>query len=405
MKAWFENFYQQESRKILATLIRLLGDFGLAEEAMQEAFAAAMRQWPEDGIPANPRGWMISTGRFKGIDLLRRNSRNSASIDTVSETIGYVEKEVDESFFRDDQLRLIFTCCHPSLAAEAQLALTLREICGLTTEEIARAFLVKPATIAQRIVRAKNKIRDAKIPYEIPGPKAMPERLSIVLHVIYLIFNEGYSASTGKNLVRRELCAEAIRLARKLLQLLPGSEVRGLLGLMLLQDSRRFSRIDENGDLVTLEEQDRSLWEKEKIAEGRSLVIQALAGRSLGPLSIQGAIAAVHAEAPSFRETDWEQIVSLYNILLQLQPSPVVELNLAVAVAMAEGVEEGLARVDAISSRGDLQEYHLLHAARADLCRRLERFDEARTAYLQALKLTSQEPERRFLQRRLQELD
>ncbi len=398
--------YRAESRRVLATLIRLLGDFDLAEEAMHDAFTAALQQWPADGVPDNPRAWLVSTARFKAIDVIRRRTRfTAAQAALVNESETRVDPvELGDAGVEDDRLRLIFTCCHPALAAEARLALTLREVCGLTTEEIARAFLTTPSTLAQRIVRAKAKIRDARIPYEVPSPGELPDRLDAVLRVVYLVFNEGYSASTGAFLTRAELSAEAIRLARLLLDLLPEPEVMGLLALMLLQESRREVRTSPTGDLVLLEEQDRSMWNKQHIAEGKSLLERALASRRFGPYTLQAAIAAVHADSSSAAATDWAQVVALYGLLLQLEPSPVVELNRAAAVAMRDGPAAGLALIDAILAQGDLEEYHLAHSARADLCRRLGRTVEARAAYQRALELTQQETERRFLERRLREL-
>jgi RNA polymerase sigma-70 factor (ECF subfamily) len=402
--AFIEDLYQNQSRQILATLIRLLGDFDLAEEAMQDAFALAMQKWPEQGVPDNPRAWLISTGRFRAIDQLRKQARFAHNLDTVADEIAAEEVDLDEAEIEDDQLRLIFTCCHPALAVEAQLALTLREVCGMSTEEVARAFLLKPATVAQRIVRAKNKIRAARIPYEVPAPAQQAERLQVVLHVIYLVFNEGYSASSGERLTRNDLCDEAIRLARLLLKLLADAEVRGLLALLLLQDSRKLARSDDQGDLILLQDQDRSLWDQKQIREGCDIVMTALSSPQFGPFTLQAAIAAVHAEAPSFEQTDWAQIVGLYNALMQQAPSPVVALNQAVAVAMYQGAEVGLARIDRLLAQGELQYYHLAYAARADLCRRLNRIDEAISAYQHALSLTQQGPEQRFLQRRLSEL-
>ncbi|WP_370693605.1 RNA polymerase sigma factor [Nitrospira tepida] len=402
-----EAVYRSESRQVLATLIRLLGDFDTAEEALHEAFAAAVEQWARDGLPANPRAWLVSTGRFKAIDGLRRRARFDASLSELAkqlETSTDDAAEWDDEHVEDDRLRLIFTCCHPALPPESQVAMTLREVCGLTTEEIARAFLTKPATIAQRIVRAKAKIRDARIPYVVPSERDLPDRLEAVLRVVYLVFNEGYSASSGGSLTRHDLSGEAIRLGRVLIALLPEPEAMGLLAMMLLQDSRCAARTSPTGDLILLEEQDRSLWNREQIAEGVSLVERALSAPRIGPYSIQAAIAAVHAQAPSAAATDWAQIVGLYDLLMQAEPSPVIELNRAVAVAMRDGPSAGLAIIDAVLARGDLANYHLAHSARADLCRRLEKTADARAAYERALSLTQQEPERRFLQRRLSEL-
>jgi len=392
--------YRDESRRVFATLIRLLGDFDHAEEAVHDAFRAALEQWPRDGVPASPRAWLVSAGRFKAIDRIRRLSRFEALEDVAT-----VEPEVWEGeSLEDDRLRLIFTCCHPALAPDAQVALTLREVCGLTTEEIARAFLTPAPTLAQRIVRAKGKIRDARIPYEVPSQAELPDRLDSVLRVIYLVFNEGYSASSGASLTRHDLAEEAIRLGRLLLELLPEAEVQGLLALMLLHESRRAARTSPAGDLILLEDQDRSLWNRGQIAEATALVRQALSSRQIGPYTLQAAIAAVHAEAATAAGTDWDQIVGLYDVLMQADPSPVVELNRAVAVTMRDGPLAGLALVDAILERGELADYHLAHAARADLCRRLGRTAEARASYERALGLTRQEPERRFLERRLAEL-
>lgn len=402
-----EAIYQTESRQVLATLIRLLGDFETAEEALHEAFAVAVEQWARDGIPANPRAWLVSTGRFKAIDGIRRRTRHDAALEELAkqlETSTTDPDEWDDERVEDDRLRLIFTCCHPAIAPEAQVAMTLREVCGLTTEEIARAFLTKPATIAQRIVRAKTKIREARIPYEVPLEKELPDRLDAVLRVIYLVFNEGYSASSGDSLTRHDLSGEAIRLGRILIELLPEAEAIGLLGLMLLQDSRRAARATPAGDLILLEDQDRSLWNRGQITEGVSLVQRALSRGQVGPYTIQAAIASVHAQAPSSAATDWAQIVQLYDMLMQSNPSPVVELNRAVAVAMRNNPLAGLELVDAILARGDLGSYHLAHATQADLCRRLGRTAEARASYQRALDLTQQEPERRFLERRLSEL-
>jgi len=392
--------YRAESRRVFATLVRLLGDFDLAEEALSDAFRAALEQWPGEGIPDNPRAWLVSTGRFKAIDAIRRRARFDPLEEDHAETLAAEEKP-DAEPIEDDRLRLVFTCCHPALAQDAQVALTLREICGLTTEEIARAFLTPAPTLAQRIVRAKNKIRDAGIPYEVPAGPQLAERLDAVLRVVYLVFNEGYSPSAGASVTRADLSGEAIRLARLLVELLPEAEAIGVLALMLIQESRRTARSLPNGDLVTLEEQDRSRWNRQLIAEGVGLVERALASRRFGPYTLQAAIAAVHAEAPNTAATDWAQIVALYDVLLGLDASPVIALNRAVAVAMRDGPESGLALIDGIK---DLGNYHLAHAARADLLRRLGRAREARDAYQRALKLAQQEPERRFLQRRLAEL-
>ena len=435
-----DSLYRVDSGRILATLIRLLGDFDLAEEAMHEAFAAALSLWPRSGVPGNPRPWLISTARFKAMDTLRRRAKFDASQD---ELVRYLEAQsssagrsnsneensleggrLEDESLEDDRLRLIFTCCHPSLAPEARVALTLREVCGLTTEEIARAFLVTPATLAQRIVRAKAKIRETPIPYEVPTPQELPERLGAVLHVIYLVFNEGYSAASGAEVTRAELTGEAIRLGRLLaeLQRAPegigpenmGSEsidpenmvpeIMGLLALMLLQESRRSARTSPAGELILLENQDRSIWNREQIAEGVALVEKALKSRRFGPYTLQAAIAAVHAEAESIAATDWRQIVALYNRLLRIHPSPVVQLNRAVAIAMCDGPEAGLTHIDALLEHGELADYYLAHSARADMYRRLGRTAEARASYEKALALTQQEPERRFLQERIRQL-
>ena len=405
LRKTLEVIYRSESRRVLATLIRLLGDFDLAEESLHEAFAAAQTQWQRDGIPDNPRAWLVSTGRFKGIDHLRRSARFVALPDEFDKYLETDSLDTDDESIADDRLRLIFTCCHPSLSFDAQVALTLREVCGLTTEEIARAFLAAPTTVAQRIVRAKAKIRDAHIPYEVPAQEAIPDRLDSVLQVIYLVFNEGYSASSGDELTRHDLSGEAIRLGRLLIELLPEeSEALGLLALMLLHDSRHFARTSPNGDLILLDDQDRSLWNREQIAEGSALIRAAFSSHSIGPYTLQAAISAVHAEASSINETDWVEIVGLYDLLLRAHPSPVVELNRAVAVAMRDGPESGLVLIDAILARGDLSAYHLAHSARADMCRRLGRNEQAKAAYQKALSLTLQGPERRFLERRLAEL-
>jgi RNA polymerase sigma-70 factor, ECF subfamily len=403
-----DTVYRLESRRILATLIRLLGDFELAEDALHDAFRAALEQWPKEGLPANPRAWLVSAGRFKAIDAKRRLARFDTSQAAVAEQIEAQASDAgtfDDETIEDDRLRLIFTCCHPALLPEARVALTLRELCGLTTEEIGRAFLTVPSTLAQRIVRAKAKIRDARIPYQVPSPGELPDRLDTVLQVIYLVFNEGYSASSGDSLTRSDLSGEAIRLGRLLAELLPEPEVIGLLALMLLQESRRNARTSRTGDLILLEDQDRSLWNRDLIAEGKALVARALASRRFGPYTLQAAIASVHADATDVAATDWAQVAGLYEVLMRVEPSPVVELNRAVAVAMRDGPDAGLALIDAILDRGDLTDYHLAHAARADLCRRLGKADDARTSYEMALTLVSQEPERRFLERRLAALN
>ena len=419
IREFVDSLYRVDSGRILATLIRLLGDFDLAEEAMHEAFAAALSLWPRSGVPGNPRPWLISTARFKAIDTLRRRARFDASQD---ELVRYLEAQwgsaarstnaedsLEDDRLEDDRLRLIFTCCHPSLAPEARVALTLREVCGLTTEEIAKAFLTTPRTLAQRIVRAKAKIRETPIPYEVPSPEQLPERLGAVLQVIYLVFNEGYSAAAGAEVTRAELTGEAIRLGRLLVELQPepevlGSEVMGLLALMLLQESRRAARTSPTGELILLENQDRALWNRQQIAEGVALLEKALKSRRFGAYTLQAAIAAVHAEAESVAATDWRQIVALYDQLLRIQPSPVVQLNRAVAIAMRDGPEAGLKHIDAVLEHGELANYYLAHSARADMCRRLGRTAEARSSYEKALALTQQEPERQFLQERIRQL-
>jgi RNA polymerase sigma-70 factor (ECF subfamily) len=401
-----DAIYRAESRRVLATLIRLLGDFELAEEALHEAFAAALKQWPAEGVPENPRAWLVSTGRFKAIDVIRRRAKFDATLSHLADRLERKSRapETSEHDVEDDRLRLIFTCCHPALAPEAQVALTLREVCGLTTEEIASAFLTTPSTLAQRIVRAKAKIRDAGIPYQVPAREELPQRLDAVLQVVYLVFNEGYAASSGETLTRADLSGEAIRLGRLLAELLPDPEVLGLLALMLLHESRRAARSSPGGDIVLLDDQDRTLWDQALIAEGRALVESALASQQFGAYTVQAAISAVHADAASAAETDWTRIISFYDLLLQATPSPVVELNRAVAVAMRDGPQVGLELIDELLTRGDLTDYHLAHAARADLCRRLGDKTSARASYEQALTLARQEPERRFLERRLAEL-
>jgi RNA polymerase sigma-70 factor, ECF subfamily len=407
MRGTIEEVFRSESRRVLATLIRLLGDFDLAEEALQDAFAAAVEKWPVEGVPANPRAWLVSTGRFKAIDGLRRRARFDSSLAAVAERLGdgiTPPYEVEDDGVEDDRLRLIFTCCHPALPPDAQIALTLREVCGLTTEEIARAFLSPAPTLAQRIVRAKAKIKAARIPFQVPSRADLPERLASVLHVIYLVFNEGYSASSGGSLTRHDLSAEAIRLGRLLMELLPEPEAVGLLALMLLHESRREARTSGDGDVVLLDDQDRSLWNREQIAEGMALVERAFRSRQIGPYTLQAAIAALHAQAPTAAETDWEEIVGLYDVLLRADPSPVIELNRAAAMAMRDGPEAGLTRIDRILARGDLTDYALAHSARAELCRKLGRTTEAIESYRRALSLTSQEPARRFAEERLKQL-
>jgi RNA polymerase sigma-70 factor, ECF subfamily len=403
-----DSLYRVDSGRILATLIRLIGDFDLAEEAMHEAFAAALSLWPTTGIPDNPRPWLISTARFKAIDTLRRRTRFDASQDELARYLesqwSEAQKSKEEDSVEDDRLRLIFTCCHPSLPPEARVALTLREVCGLTTEEIAKGFLITPSSLAQRIVRAKAKIRDTPIRHEVPSPQELPERLGAVLQVIYLVFNEGYSAAAGAEVTRAELTGEAIRLGRLLTELRPEPEVIGLLSLMLLQESRHAARTSPTGELILLENQDRSLWNRDQIAEGVALLEKALKSHRFGSYTLQAAIAAVHAEAASVAVTDWRQIVALYNRLLQIQPSPVVQLNRAVAIAMHDGPEAGLTQVDAVLEHGELANYYLAHSVRADMYRRLGRTAEARSSYEKALALTQQEPERQFLQERIRQL-
>jgi RNA polymerase sigma-70 factor (ECF subfamily) len=401
-----DAIYRAESGRILATLIRLLGDFDLAEDAMHDSFAAALERWQRDGVPSNPRAWLVSTGRFKAIDALRRRARLDASQEKVAEQLhaGPSDETSTDEGVADDRLRLIFTCCHPDLAPEGRVALTLREVCGLTTEEIARAFLTTAPALAQRIVRAKARIRDERIPYQVPSPEELPDRLAAVLQVVYLVFNEGYLASAGASLTRADLSAEAIRLGRLLVELLPEPEALGLLALMLLQESRRAARTSPTGELILLEHQDRSLWNRNQIAEGVALVERALQSRRFGPYTLQAAIAAVHSEATNAASTDWPQIVALYSLLARAEPSPVIELNRAVAVAMRDGPEAGLALIDAIFADGELTDYRFAHSARADLCRRLGRTAEARSSYERALELTQLEPERRFLEGRLKEL-
>jgi RNA polymerase sigma-70 factor (ECF subfamily) len=403
-----DSVYRNESRRVFATLVRLLGDMDRAEEALHEAFASAVEQWPREGVPSNPRAWLVSAGRFKAIDAIRRAARFDASLEELAGRTTAQTSETaaaaDDEELEDDRLRLIFTCCHPALPPDARVALTLREVCGLTTEEIARAFLTSASTLAQRIVRAKAKIKNVRIPYQVPSRADLPDRLDTVLHVIYLVFNEGYSASSGTEVTRADLSAEAIRLGRLLVELLPEPEVMGLLALMLLQESRRAARASPEGELILLDHQDRSLWNRDYIAEGLELVQKALSSSEVGPYTLQAAIAAVHAEANSATETDWAQIAGLYDVLARLQPSPIVELNRAVAVAMRDGPLAGLKLIDAILAKGELADYHLAHAARADLCRRLGRTVEARASYQRALDLARQEPERRFLERRLAEL-
>ena len=400
--------YRSESRRVLATLIRLLGDFDLAEEAMHDAFASAVAQWPREGVPANPRAWLVAAGRFRGIDAIRRRAKFDASLADLAERLdadgGQPDDDDDAGAVGDDRLRLVFTCCHPALPPEARAALTLREVCGLTTEEVARAFLAAPPAVAQRIVRAKAKIKHARIPYKVPSRADLPDRLDAVLQVVYLVFNEGYSASSGGSLTRADLSGEAIRLGRLLAELMPEPEVVGLLALMLLHEARRAARTSPSGELVLLEEQDRSLWDQDRIAEGVALVERALSSRRFGPYALQAAIAAVHAEAPDAASTDWAQIVGLYDVLARVAPSPVVELNRAVAVAMRDGPLAGLALVDALLARGELDDYHLAHATRAELCRRVGRTADAATSFGRALALAQQEPERRFIERRLAEV-
>jgi RNA polymerase sigma-70 factor (ECF subfamily) len=404
-----DSIYRSESRRVFATLVRLLGDFDLAEEALHDAFASAVAQWPEQGVPANPRAWLVSAGRFKAIDTMRRRARFDASLGAIvqkieANRIDQSAHDLDSDTIEDDRLRLIFTCCHPAIAPEAQVALTLREVCGLTTEAIASAFLTTPSTLAQRIVRAKSKIRDAGIPYQIPSREELPDRLHAVLQVIYLVFNEGYSASSGDSLIRSDLSEEAIRLGRLMVELLSDAEVLGLLALMLLHESRRHARRTSTGEIILLDDQDRGLWDRAMIAEGQNFVDRAFLTQQFGPYMLQAGIAATHAAAETPAQTNWAQIVSLYDALAQVSPSPVVELNRAVAIAMRDGPAAGLELVDAILTRGELADYHLAHATRADFCRRLGKTDDARHSYQQALNLARQEPERRFLAGRLAEL-
>lgn len=402
-----DSVYRSESRRVFATLVRLLGDFELAEDALADAFASAVEQWPREGVPENPRAWLVSAGRFRAIDTMRRRARFDASLGQLADRLETEAHDPAQKIgaIEDDRLRLIFTCCHPALAEEARVALTLREVCGLTTEEIARAFLTTPTTIAQRIVRAKAKIRDARIPYEVPTKEDLPARLDTVLSVIYLVFNEGYSASSGTSVTRTDLTEEAIRLGRLMMELSPEPEVIGLLALMLLHESRSAARTSPSGQLVLLDDQDRSLWNQEQIAEGVALADRAMSAERVGPYAVQAAIAAAHAVAANPNATNWGQIVALYELLLRAQPSPVIELNRAVAVAMLDGPAAGLQRIDAILARGDLNDYYLAHAARADMCRRLGKTDDAKRSYRKALELAQQQPEREFLERRLKELE
>jgi RNA polymerase sigma-70 factor, ECF subfamily len=399
-----DSVYRTESRRVFATLVRLLGDFDLAEEAVHDAFASAVAQWPEQGVPANPRAWLVSAGRFKAIDTIRRRARFDASLGELANRIDQSRPDLDNERIEDDRLRLIFTCCHPAIAPEAQVALTLHEVCGLTTEAIASAFLTSPSTLAQRIVRAKSKIREAGIPYQVPSREDLPDRLHTVLQVIYLVFNEGYSASSGESLIRADISEEAIRLGRLMVELLPDPEVLGLLALMLLHESRRHARHTSTGEIILLDDQDRSLWDRQLIAEGQELVDRAFLTQQFGPYMLQAGIAATHAAASTPADTDWAQIVALYDALARMTPSPVVELNRAVAIAMRDGPAAGLELVDAILTRGELADYHLAHATRADFCRRLGKTADARDSYQQALNLARQEPERRFLAGRLAEL-
>jgi RNA polymerase sigma-70 factor (ECF subfamily) len=407
IRATLDLLYRSDSRPILATLIRLLGDIDLAEDALHDAFSSALEQWPKDGIPTNPRAWLVSAGRFKGIDRIRKAKHAGTSLESIGEPADL--DQIDpadriDDVVGDDQLRLIFTCCHPALSPEARVALTLREVCGLTTEQIASAFLMTPSTLAQRIVRAKAKIREARIPYELPSSTDLPDRLDAVLKVIYLVFNEGYSASSGQSVTLPEISGEAIRLGRLLMELLPEPEVMGLVALMLIQESRRNARTTSTGDLILLDDQDRTLWNRDYIGEGSALVQRALSSGRFGPYTLQAAIAAIHAEALTPEATDWDEIVGLYDLLLRSEPSPVIELNRAVAIAMRDGPETGLTLIDGIIARGDLTDYHLVHSARAELCRRLGRKTDAEESYNRALSLARQEPERRFLERRLREL-
>lgn len=404
MKTFVEELYLEKSRQIFATLIRLVGDFELAEESMHEAFAAALQKWSSEGIPSNPQAWLISTARFKAIDQLRRKKRANVRAFFENEEFGDFTQSYDEEHIRDDQLRLIFTCCHPSLSNDAQIALTLREVVGMPTEEIAHAFISKPTTIAQRVVRAKNKIKTANIPYEVPGRGQLYERLHAVLYVIYLIYNEGYTSSVGTTLTRHELTVVAIRLSRRVAKLLPEAEARGLLSLLLLQDSRRMARVSKNGDLITLEDQDRTLWNHNQIKEGQEILLTALQSKGYGYFTLQAAIAALHAESPSYEQTDWQQIAGLYTVLMRRFPSSVVELNYAVAIAMSKGYQDGLKIINTILQRGELLNYHYIYSAKAELCYRIGDHKQASSSFQKALQLAKQEPEIRYLRQKLHEI-